>query len=158
MRSEKESWRESHGGTEDIAKARGGGGNGSSQDESGWISSMERERHTWDKGLKDELGEGQVWDPAAGVAPFQSLPVLSPGVGLSFVTSPALHLNLNVMQLLWGARTWLWPQKPKNPNDLTWWCSDSANDFNSLGNWSLFPVQLNHFSRALPVQSSSEQP
>ena len=33
--SEKESRRESHGGTEDIAKARGGGGNGSSQDESG---------------------------------------------------------------------------------------------------------------------------
>ena len=35
MRSEKEPWRESHGGTEDIAKTRGGGGNGGSQDESG---------------------------------------------------------------------------------------------------------------------------
>ena len=57
----------------------------------------ERERDTGDEGLKDELDEGEKWDPGTGVAPYQSLPDLSPGVGLSFVTSHALHLNLNVM-------------------------------------------------------------
>ena len=57
----------------------------------------ERERDTGDEGLKDELDEWEIWDPGTGVAPYQSLPVLSPGVGLSFVTSHALHLNLNVM-------------------------------------------------------------
>lgn len=58
---------------------------------------MERERDTGDEGLQDELDEGETRDPGAGVAPYRSLPALSPGVGLPFVTSPALHLNLNVM-------------------------------------------------------------
>lgn len=46
--------------------------------------------------LKDELDEGgnmrsRCWVASAGPA------ALSPGVGLSCYTSPALHLNLNVM-------------------------------------------------------------
>lgn len=55
------------------------------------------ERNTWDEGVKDGSGEGGSGGPGAGVAPYQPLSVLGPGVGLSSITYSALHPNVNVM-------------------------------------------------------------